>query len=152
MATRGTRLAARLAELAGRAHPQAAAVRSEDGRGPLFWAKEFHFRGIASQLAKAGAWPTAMDAKCVTVAGMEQGAAAASIHVESSAMYDAPQRLSVVLEQHEDGDEWAVVAVLIDERGGRRRSTLGRFARRADAARHMGEVFDGLPKTRKAKS
>jgi hypothetical protein len=67
-------------------------------------------------------------------------------------MYDAPQRLSVVLEQQADGDDWAVVAILIDERGSRRRSTLGRFARRADAARHMGEVFDGLPKARKTKS
>jgi hypothetical protein len=67
-------------------------------------------------------------------------------------MYDAPQRLSVVLEQNEDGDDWAVVAILIDERGSRRRSTLGRFARRADAARHMGEVFDGLSKARTTKS
>ena len=66
-------------------------------------------------------------------------------------MYDAPQRLSVVLEHQEDGDEWAVVAILIDERGSRRRSTLGRFARRADAARHMGEVYNGLPKKRKPK-
>ena len=67
-------------------------------------------------------------------------------------MYDAPQRLSVVLEHNEGDDEWAVVAVLIDERGSRRRSTLGRFARRADAARHMGEVYDGLPKMRRPKS
>ncbi len=66
-------------------------------------------------------------------------------------MYDAPQRLSVVLEHDEDDDEWAVVAILIDERGGRRRSTLGRFARRADAARHLDEVFDGLPRKRKPK-
>ncbi len=67
-------------------------------------------------------------------------------------MHDAPQRLSVVLEQHDDDDEWAVVAVLIDERGGRRRSTLGRFARRGDAARHLAEVYDALPKKRKAKA
>ncbi len=66
-------------------------------------------------------------------------------------MYDAPQRLSVVLEHQEDDDEWAVVAILIDERGERRRSTLGRFARRADAARHLAEVYDALPKKRKAK-
>jgi len=66
-------------------------------------------------------------------------------------MYDAPQRLSVVLEHQDEDDEWAVVAILIDERGSRRRSTLGRFARRADAARHLGEVFDALPKKRKAK-
>ncbi len=67
-------------------------------------------------------------------------------------MYETPQRLSVVLEHHENDDEWAVVAVLIDERGSRRRSTLARFAHRADAAQHMGEVFDGLPKARLAKS
>ena len=66
-------------------------------------------------------------------------------------MYDAPQRLSVVLDHQGDDDEWAVVAILIDERGGRRRSTLGRFARRADAARHLAEVYDALPKKRKAK-
>ncbi len=66
-------------------------------------------------------------------------------------MYDAPQRLSVVLEHHEGDDEWAVVAILIDERGGRRRSTLGRFARRADAARHLGEVYGALPKKAKPK-
>ncbi len=67
-------------------------------------------------------------------------------------MYDAPQRLSLVLEHHEDDDEWAVVAILIDERGGRRRSTLCRFARRADAARHLAEVYDTLPRKRKAKA
>jgi hypothetical protein len=65
-------------------------------------------------------------------------------------MYDAPQRLSVVLEQREDDDEWAVVAILIDEHGGRRRSTLCRFARRADVARQLGELYDALPKKRKA--
>ncbi len=48
-------------------------------------------------------------------------------------------------------NEWALVAILIDERGSRRRTTLGRFARRADAARHMGEVYNGLPKKRKPK-
>ncbi len=67
-------------------------------------------------------------------------------------MYETPQRLSVVLEHQEDEDEWAVVAILIDERGSRRRSTLGRFARRADAARHLGEIYGGLPKKRKAKN
>ena len=66
-------------------------------------------------------------------------------------MYDAPQRLSVVLEHHEDDDEWAVVAILIDESGGRRRSTLGRFARRSDAARYLDEVYGALPKKRKPK-
>ena len=66
-------------------------------------------------------------------------------------MYDAPQRLSVVLEHQEDEDEWAVVAILIDERGSRRRSTLGRFARRSDAARYLGEAYDALPKKRKPK-
>ena len=80
-----------------------------------------------------------------------KGTGAAAIHGESSAMYDAPQRLSVVLEHHEDDDEWAVVAILIDERGGRRRSTLGRFARRADAARHLDEVYGALPKRPKPK-
>jgi hypothetical protein len=67
-------------------------------------------------------------------------------------MYDAPQRLSVVLEHHDDDDEWVVVAILIDERGSRRRSTLGRFARRADAARHLGEVYGALPKKPKPKA
>ncbi len=66
-------------------------------------------------------------------------------------MYEAPQRLSVVLEHQEDEDEWAVVAILIDERGGRRRSTLGRFARRADAAKHLDEVYGALPKKPKPK-
>ena len=66
-------------------------------------------------------------------------------------MYETPQRLSVVLEHQEDEGEWAVVAILIDERGSRRRSTLRRFARRADAARHLGEIYGGLPKKRKAK-
>ncbi len=79
-------------------------------------------------------------------------AGVAAIQGESSAMYDAPQRLSVVLEHHEGDDEWAVVAILIDERGGRRRSTLGRFARRSDAARHLDEVYGALPKRRKPES
>ncbi len=85
-------------------------------------------------------------------AGRVHGTAAVPIQGESSAMYDAPQRLSVVLEHHEGDDEWAVVAILIDERGGRRRSTLGRFARRSDAARHLDEVYGALPKRRKPKS
>ncbi len=67
-------------------------------------------------------------------------------------MYETPQRLSVVLEHQEVDDEWAVVAFLIDERGGRRRSTLGRFARRADAARLLGEVYVALPKKPKPKA
>jgi hypothetical protein len=79
------------------------------------------------------------------------GTAAVPIHGESNAMYEAPQRLSVVLEHSEDDEEWAVVAILIDERGSRRRSTLGRFARRADAARHLGEIYGTLPKKRKTK-
>ncbi len=84
-------------------------------------------------------------------AGRVHGTAAVPIQGESSAMYEAPQRLSVVLEHQEDDDEWAVVAILIDERGSRRRSTLGRFARRADAARHLGEIYSALPKKRKIK-
>ena len=64
-------------------------------------------------------------------------------------MYDVPQRMSVILEHIEGEDEWAVVAVLIDERGGRRRTTLGRFADRANAARHLGEIYEGMPKLRK---
>ncbi len=67
-------------------------------------------------------------------------------------MYETPQRLSVVLEHREEDDDWAVVAILIDERGGRRRSTLGRFTRRADAARHLGEIFGALPKNPKPKA
>ncbi len=65
-------------------------------------------------------------------------------------MHDVPQRLSVVLEQHGDENEWAVVAVLIDERGGRRRSTLGRFDDRAEAAKHLSTVYGALPRRQKA--
>ncbi len=65
-------------------------------------------------------------------------------------MHNAPQRLSVVLEQQEDDDAWAVVAVLIDERGGRQRSTLGRFADRVEAAQHLSAVYHALPKRKKA--
>ncbi len=65
-------------------------------------------------------------------------------------MHDVPQRLSVVLEQQDDEDEWAVVAVLIDERGGRQRSTLGRFDDRAEAAEYLSTVYGALPRRRKA--
>ncbi len=65
-------------------------------------------------------------------------------------MFDAPQRLSVVLEQQEDDQEWIVVAILIDERGGRRRSTLGRFTDRAEAAQHLATVYGALPRRQKA--
>ncbi len=65
-------------------------------------------------------------------------------------MHNVPQRLSVVLEQQEDEDEWAVVAVLIDERGGRQRSTLGRFDDRAEAAEYLSTVYGALPRRRKA--
>ncbi len=65
-------------------------------------------------------------------------------------MYQAPQRLSVVLEQQDDENEWAVVAVLIDERGGRQRSTLGRFDDRAEAAKYLSTVYGALPRRQKA--
>ena len=65
-------------------------------------------------------------------------------------MHDVPQRLSVVLEQQEDENEWAVVAVLIDERGGRRRSTLGRFDDRAEAAKYLSTVYGVLTRRQKA--
>ncbi len=65
-------------------------------------------------------------------------------------MHDVPQRVSVVLEQHDDENEWTVVAVLIDERGGRQRSTLGRFDDRAEAAKYLSTVYDALPKRRRA--
>ena len=65
-------------------------------------------------------------------------------------MHDVPQRLSVVLEQQDDENEWAVVAVLIDERGGRQRSTLGRFDDRAEAAKYLSTVYGALPRRRKA--
>ena len=44
-----------------------------------------------------------------------------------------------------------MVAILIDEHGGRQRLTLGRFARRVDVARHLGDLYDALPKKRNAK-
>jgi hypothetical protein len=61
-------------------------------------------------------------------------------------MYDAAQRLSVVIEQQDD----EVVAVLIDERGGRQRSTMGRFSDRAEAAKYLVTVYGTL--TRKHKT
>ncbi len=65
-------------------------------------------------------------------------------------MHDVPQRLSVVLEQQEDDEDWAVVGILIDERGTRQRSTLGRFSSRAKAAQYLSRVYGALP--RKPKS
>ena len=48
-------------------------------------------------------------------------------------MHDSPQRVSVVLEQADEDNEWIVVSLLIDERGRRQRSTLGRFTTREEA-------------------
>jgi len=61
-------------------------------------------------------------------------------------MYDSPQRLSVVLEYRDDEEEWATVAMLIDERGRRRRATLARYGSRKDAASALDRIFAELPK------
>ncbi|MFQ5467763.1 MAG: hypothetical protein ACE5DS_06460 [Kiloniellaceae bacterium] len=61
-------------------------------------------------------------------------------------MYESSQRLSVVLEYRDDEEEWATVAMLIDERGGRRRATLARFPSRKDAAAALGDIFTELPR------
>lgn len=51
-----------------------------------------------------------------------------------------------MLEQQEDDEDWAVVGILIDERGTRQRSTLGRFSSRAEAAQYLSRVYGALPR------
>ena len=45
-------------------------------------------------------------------------------------MADTAQRISVILEHDDEDDQWTVVSVLIDDKGGRRLTTLARFPSR----------------------
>ncbi len=58
---------------------------------------------------------------------------------------DKAQRISVVLEFDPDGQEWAVVAMLIDGHGARRRTTLARFPSRDEAADSLETIYSDLP-------
>jgi hypothetical protein len=58
---------------------------------------------------------------------------------------DKAQRISVVLEFDQDDQEWAVVAMLIDSKGGRRRTTLARFPSREEAADALETIYSDLP-------
>lgn len=60
-------------------------------------------------------------------------------------MFESAQRLSVVLEYQDAENDWAAVAMAIDERGRRRRATLARFPTREDAAAFLDTVFAALP-------
>jgi hypothetical protein len=60
-------------------------------------------------------------------------------------MPDSAQRLSVVLEYQDQDDGWATVAILIDDKGHRRRTTLGRFQTREQASEHLETVYASLP-------
>lgn len=64
-------------------------------------------------------------------------------------MYETVQRVSIVLEQQDPDEEWITVAILIDERGQRQRNTLGRFAKRAEAAAFLESIYRSLPKQQK---
>ncbi|MFQ5930971.1 MAG: hypothetical protein ACE5MM_01045 [Nitrospiraceae bacterium] len=59
-------------------------------------------------------------------------------------MTNDAQRISVVLEYGED-EEWAVIAMLIDYKGARRRTTLARFPNRSEAASMLETIFTALP-------
>lgn len=58
---------------------------------------------------------------------------------------DRAQRISVVLEFDQDDKEWAIVAMLIDSKGARRRTTLARFPSRDEAADALEAIFSNLP-------
>ena len=58
---------------------------------------------------------------------------------------DKAQRISVVLEFDQDDQEWAVVAMLIDSKGARRRTTLARFPSREEAAESLETIYSDLP-------
>ena len=58
---------------------------------------------------------------------------------------DRAQRISVVLEFDQDDQEWAVVAMLIDSKGARRRTTLARSPSREEAANCLESIFSNLP-------
>lgn len=60
-------------------------------------------------------------------------------------MMDRAQRISVVLELDQDDKEWAIVAMLIDGKGARRRTTLARFPNRDEAAECLEAIFSNLP-------
>ena len=64
-------------------------------------------------------------------------------------MFDAAQRVSIVLEYRDDERDWAAVAMLIDERGRRKRTTLARFADRAAGAAHLDAIYTVLPQVSK---
>ena len=61
-------------------------------------------------------------------------------------MYDAAQRVSIVIEHQDDEQGWAAIAMLIDERGQRRRTTLARFPEKSQTAAHLEAIFGELPK------
>eukprot|EP00941_MAST-03F_sp_MAST-3F-sp1_P005194 g5194.t1 len=53
-------------------NPHLALVRTEDGKGPFFTAREFGFRAIAGMLKKAGANEVARDRECNSPKGEKQ--------------------------------------------------------------------------------
>ncbi|HEX9768902.1 MAG TPA: hypothetical protein VGA50_06970 [Kiloniellales bacterium] len=58
---------------------------------------------------------------------------------------DSAQRISVVLEFDQNESEWAVVGMLIDSKGARRRTTLARFPTRDEASQSLEVMFSNLP-------
>ena len=58
---------------------------------------------------------------------------------------DSAQRISVVLEYDQNEEEWAVVGMLIDSKGARRRTTLARFPTRDEASESLEAMFSNLP-------
>ena len=60
-------------------------------------------------------------------------------------MTDAAQRISVILEHDDEDDQWTVVSVLIDDKGGRRLTTLARFPSRAEAAGMLETIYASMP-------
>jgi hypothetical protein len=58
---------------------------------------------------------------------------------------DNPQRISVVLEFDDEEREWAIVGMLIDSKGTRRRTTLARVQTRDDAGDYLGKLYSNLP-------
>jgi hypothetical protein len=64
-------------------------------------------------------------------------------------MYETIQRVSIVLEQQDEDKKWITVAILIDERGQRQRTTLDRFATRGEAAASLESIYRSLPRRKK---
>ena len=58
---------------------------------------------------------------------------------------DSAQRISVVLEFDDNENDWAVVAMLINGRGARRRTTLARYPSRSEASALLDSIFGTLP-------